>query len=193
MEVRPATPDDAAAVSRVLAEIVVAKGAGVEGVGVEGVGVEGDADFVRARYIDHPARVACTVAVIEGEVVGLQSLKRAWDGNPYDVPSGWGIIGTHIFPSAARQGVGRDMFAVSRDAAAAAGLVSIDARIGAGNAGGRAYYAAMGLWTRREPDDAVCKRYDLAPPQACPPRNASCRVHPLATRAWTIALPGRAR
>lgn len=137
--------------ARILAEIVAANG----------TGIEGDAVFVRSRYIDHPAKLACTVAIIEGVLVGFQILKRAWEGNPYDVPGGWGIIGTHISPEAARRGVGRILFAASRDAAAATGLVSIDATIGAGNADGLAYYAAMGFRTWREPDGAVCKRYDL--------------------------------
>ncbi len=92
-EPRPTSPD-AAAMARVLVEIIA----------VKGTGVDGDADFVRARYIEHPARVACTVAIVGGVLAGFLALKRAWEGNPFDVPTGWGIIGTHISPSVARRG-----------------------------------------------------------------------------------------
>lgn len=47
-----------------------------------------DVALVRERYLDVEHTVACTVADQDGRVVGFQSLKRAWPGNPYDVPEG---------------------------------------------------------------------------------------------------------
>ncbi|USQ82285.1 GNAT family N-acetyltransferase [Ornithinimicrobium faecis] len=78
-----------------------------------------DAALVRERHLDPEYRIACTVAEREGRVIGFQSLKRAWPGNPYDVGEGWGIIGTHIHPEAGRTGLGRRLFATSLAAAKA--------------------------------------------------------------------------
>jgi GNAT superfamily N-acetyltransferase len=70
-------------------------------------------EHVLARYIRHPARISCCVAETGGSIVGFQSLKRAMAGNPYDLPEGWGIIGTYVAAAAAGQGVGRALFAES--------------------------------------------------------------------------------
>lgn len=120
-----------------------------------------DTAFVRERYLDGEYKVACTVAVRDGNVVGFQSLKRAWPGNPYDVPEGWGIIGTHIRPDVGRSGIGRRIFAVSLAAARTAGLKHIDANIGADNAPALAYYGALGFTPYRESGDAIPHRFDL--------------------------------
>ena len=122
----------------------------------------GDAAFVGAHYIRHPDQLACTVATDEtGVVLGFQSLKRAVPGNPYRAPVGWGVIGTHIHPEAARCGIGRELFAVTRAAAAQAGLLAIDALIGAENAEGLGYYAAMGFVTHRHEPGGVRKAFHL--------------------------------
>lgn len=120
-----------------------------------------DVALVRERYLDVEHTVACTVADRGGTVVGFQSLKRAWPGNPYDVPAGWGIIGTHIHPDAGRSGIGRQIFAISLAAATAAGLKHIDASIGADNAPALAYYAAMGFTPYREGNGVIPHRLDL--------------------------------
>ena len=120
-----------------------------------------DVAMIHARYLDIEFTVACTVAEQDGRVVGFQSLKHAWPGNPYDVPEGWGIIGTHIHPDVGRSGLGRRLFAVSVAAARAAGLRHIDASIGADNAPARAYYAAMGFTPYREGGTTIPHRFDL--------------------------------
>lgn len=120
-----------------------------------------DVVLVRGRYLDVEHRVACTVAEQEGRVVGFQSLKRAWPGNPYDVAEGWGIIGTHIHPAAGRSGIGRRLFAASLDAAKAAGLRHIDATIGADNAVALTYYSAMGFVPYREGNGTIPHRFDV--------------------------------
>lgn len=120
-----------------------------------------DEALVRERYLGVEHTIACTVADQDGRVVGFQSLKHAWPGNPYDVQAGWGIIGTHIHPSAGRNGIGRRLFSVSLSAAQAAGLRHIDATIGADNAPALAYYSAMGFVPYRQGDTTIPHRLDL--------------------------------
>jgi len=121
-----------------------------------------DVELVRERYLDGAHTIACTVAEKKGRILGFQSLKQAWPGNPYDVSVGWGIIGTHIHPAAGRSGIGRRLFAISLAAAEAAGLRHIDASIAADNAAGLAYYSAMGFTPYREAGALVPHRFDLA-------------------------------
>ena len=120
-----------------------------------------DPAFVLATYIQNPAGLRCSVAVEEegGAVLGFQSLTRAVPGNPYDLPEGWGIIGTHISPRAHRRGIGTALFAASRQAAVAAGLDQIDACIGATNETALRYYEAQGFRTHREPGTVVHKAF----------------------------------
>lgn len=123
------------------------------------------AALVLSHYIAHPDRLSCAVAVTQtGRIVGFQSLKRATPGNPYDLPEGWGIIGTYVAAEAAGHGIGRALFAVSLDAARRAGLTAIDATIAADNAGALAYYAALGFtdWRRRGTALGKCLRLDPA-------------------------------
>ncbi|KGI77978.1 GNAT family N-acetyltransferase [Oleiagrimonas soli] len=153
MNVRGAIPDDAEAISDVLEELVAA-GKRTK---------PGDAAFVLRHYIVDPDRVQCSVAVDDdGRILGLQSLKRAREGNSYGTPVGWGIIGTHVRPSAARKGVGRGLFAAIRDAAHAAGLERIEAYIGADNDVALDYYGALGFRVHRHEDGIVCKVYEVA-------------------------------
>ncbi|MEX6508847.1 N-acetyltransferase family protein [Jiella sp. M17.18] len=148
MQIRAARASDAEAMSGVLEELLLA--------GKRSQGA--DADAVRARYIDSPHRVECSVAVDDsGAILGFQSLQRAYPGNPYDTPLGWGIIGTHVRPSAARRGVGSQLFAATLAAARAAGLPAIEAFIGSQNTEGLAYYEAMGFRTWRQAEGAICK------------------------------------
>lgn len=74
---------------------------------------------------------------------------------------GWGIIGTHVSPLAARQGVGSGLFDVTKAAAVEAGIDNIEAFIGATNAEGQGYYEKMGFKTYRLAESAVCKVYRL--------------------------------
>ena len=122
-----------------------------------------DPDHVRAYYIEDPSKIGCSVADDGGTVLGFQSLRRAEPGNDWGVDPGWGIIGTHVSPAAARRGVGRALFAATRTAARAAGLRHIDATIGASNAEGLAYYDAMGFRTYRSAEGRISKRFDVEP------------------------------
>lgn len=150
MRCRQAVAEDAEAMSEVLVEIVAKTGRQRRT----------EPSFVISNYIDHPEGVRCTVAVDEqNNLFGFQSLIRSWPGNPYGVPPGWGIIGTHISPRAHRKGVGTALFAVTKVAAEAAGLLNIDAFIGRDNASALRYYEAMGFREYRHQDDVVQKAY----------------------------------
>lgn len=118
-------------------------------------------DGIRDNYLSHEHTVSLTVAEKDGEVVGFQSLKKAWPGNPYGVEPGWGIIGTHIRPDAGRAGLGRRLWARSLRAAQEAGLEHIDAHIGATSEGALAYYQAMGFVPFENLGDAIRHRFDV--------------------------------
>lgn len=120
-----------------------------------------DEDFVRAYYIEDPGKIRCSVAEDNGVVLGFQSLARAEADNTWGVEPGWGIIGTHIRPAAARRGVGRALFAVTREAAHMAAIRNIDASIAADNAEALAYYEAMGFRTYRTSEGRICKSFSV--------------------------------
>jgi ribosomal protein S18 acetylase RimI-like enzyme len=148
MEIREAAAVDAEAVSDVLQELVAAGKRSNRS----------DAEFVLSHYIEHPHRLHCFLAADEGEkVLGFQSLKIANAGNPYDTPLGWGIVGTHVRPSAARRGVGSRLLAATLAGARKANLPAIEAYIGAQNRAALDYYEAMGFKNHRRPDGIICK------------------------------------
>jgi ribosomal protein S18 acetylase RimI-like enzyme len=150
--IREARVSDADAMSDVLEELIAA-GQRTK---------PGDAKFVLSHYIRHPDRLRCFIAVDANDtVLGLQSLKFAREGNPYGTPTGWGIIGTHIRPSAARRGIGSRLFAATLASAREARLPAIEAYIGAENGPALDYYEALGFTTRRRSDGAICKAYQL--------------------------------
>lgn len=152
MEIRAAVPDDANEMANVLDDIFRAGQRRQPG----------DRRFVLQRYIEHPARIQCVVALDDhGNIIGFQSLKRAWVGNPYDVQEGWGIIGTHITPRATRRGVGAALFKASLLAARAAALKAIDATIGEDNQPALAYYEAMGFKAYRKAKGCICKSFTI--------------------------------
>jgi GNAT superfamily N-acetyltransferase len=153
MLLREADASDAEAMSAILEELVAAgkrKNAA-------------DADFVRSHYLEHPHRLHCFVATgDEGRIFGFQSLKRAYERNPYGTPIGWGIIGTHVSPSAARMGVGSRLFAATSAAARDARLLAIEAYIGEENAAALAYYEALRFRTCRCSEGIVCKSFQVS-------------------------------
>ena len=155
MHARTADIDDAPGLSRVLREIIEQTGRDRPN----------DEAYVLRTYIANPTGVRCTVAVgPPGEILGFQSLIRAVAGNPYDVPAGWGVIGSHVSPRAHRQGVGTALFQSSLEAARNAGLEKIDAYIRADNPGALAYYQALGFRTYRTRDGVVQKVYSVSGP-----------------------------
>ena len=152
ISIRPATRADTDGISRVLQELAAA-GKRTR---------PSDPEFTRTQYIENPHRIQCFVAVDQhGEILGFQSLGTAVEGNVYDAPVGWALIGTHISPRAARRGVGARLFAATLDVARQAGVPAIEAYIGATNQEGQAYYEAMGFRTYRRPEGVVCKCYEV--------------------------------
>lgn len=154
MKIRDAVPGDVAQMSEFLKELTAS-----------GKRKSPDNEaFVRAHYIEDRRKIRCSVADEDGRVLGFQSLIRADAENQSGVEPGWGIIGTHIRPSAARRGVGRALFAVSRKAAEEALIEKIDATIAHDNPEALAYYDAMGFRTYRTAEDLICKCFDLKTP-----------------------------
>ena len=154
MIVRPAQPADTVAMSHVLTEILQSWQSDRPG----------DPAHVLTYYVTHPESLACTVAVDpDGGLKGFQSLKIAKPQNAYDVPAGWGIIGTYVSLCSGRKGIGTLLFAQTLDAARRAGLTKIDATIGKTNLSGRGYYSAMGFRTWRDLPTATGKCLTLAP------------------------------
>lgn len=154
MKIRPAQLADSEGMSIVLREILIAwkseRPCSIE--------------HVSTFYVEHPNRIECSVAESDmGEILGFQSLKRAANRNDWGVPPGWGIIGTYVKLGAGRQGIGKALFAATREAAQRAKLPSIDATIGEDNHLGLAYYEAMGFRTYRRQPGMICKSYILVP------------------------------
>ena len=120
-----------------------------------------DEKFVLDYYVNGDTKIQCALAEDDGQVLGFQSLGWATADNQWGVTPGWGIIGTHVNPDAARRGVGKALFAKTLIAAKAAGVENIDATIGADNAEGLGYYDAIGFKTYRTAPGKICKRYTV--------------------------------
>lgn len=149
---RPARPEDADEMSALLGEILRQWGSARPS----------DPGHIRAHYISHPDSVCCTVATgPEGEILGFQSVRGIGQENLYDLPEGWGAIGTYVRQGGTRRGIGRALFAASRAAAEAAGLRHLDATIAADNARALAYYEAMGFRDYATKAQARRKSFDL--------------------------------
>ncbi|WP_099826872.1 GNAT family N-acetyltransferase [Oceaniglobus indicus] len=132
--IRPATPDDAAAIADILNPLIRAGGTTALERELDAAGV--------ADMVFDPARlIACHVALDDsGIVAGVQWLSHI-DGFPND----HGDIATFARAEPKVPGVGRALFAATRQAARDAGLAAIMARIRADNTGGLAYYGKMGF------------------------------------------------
>ncbi|VAW21808.1 acetyltransferase, GNAT family [hydrothermal vent metagenome] len=121
-----------------------------------------DAGHVLKFYIEHPDKIQCFVAEDEnGSIIGFQSLKLARKNNSYGVCPDWGIIGTYVAGRYERHGIGKKLFASTREAAQMFGLRKIDATIGKDNESGLGYYDAMGFQTYRTTPNAICKYYKI--------------------------------
>lgn len=151
--IREATPADAEQMSQIL-RVILASWKSER---------PSTAAHVLSHYVEDPEGIRCSVAVdADGTVIGFQALKLATDGNAYDLPLGWGIIGTYVDAKAAGRGVGKALFAASLAAARDAGVTEIDATIGETNMSGLAYYDAIGFRTYRSKPGAICKKFVLS-------------------------------
>ena len=117
------------------------------------------ADHMRSFYIEHPDSIRCSVAVdSSGDLLGFQSLKIASEGNVFDRPVGWGVIGTYVGEQTMRTGVGRALFASSLEAARETGLAVIDATIAKNDERALGFYDAMGFKTYQIEAGSICKK-----------------------------------
>ena len=160
MIIRPATPDDAPAMTALQNEIIAIGG-------TTAYQRPRHEDEVREDYITAPEAVCCHVAVDDdGTLLGFQALGR-WPG----LPAGWADIGTFVTPARQRSGAGAALFAATAAAARAAGITTINATIRADNVPGLGYYARRGFIIYATDSDwalddgrvvgRVSKRFDL--------------------------------
>ena len=153
MILRPATPADAEALCAVLNPIIEAGGTTAHRRLF-------DADRMVRHYISPPLLVSCTLAEVDGDVLGFQALEWAdpeWEGEDF-LPEGWAVIATFVRTGLTQGGIGTRLFEVTRAAARAAGVVAIDATIRRENTGGLAYYSRMGFEDWRSDDERISKR-----------------------------------
>jgi Acetyltransferases, including N-acetylases of ribosomal proteins len=160
LRVRPTTPADAAELCDLI-NVIIRVG------GTTAIEEELDEATFRHWFVDGDHVIVSFVAEGEGRLLGFQSLSRYGD-----LPEGWGDIGTFVRQPGGR-GVGTALFSVTRDAAKAAGLVTLNATIRADNVGGLAFYARCGFRDYRidpgvplkdgTPVDRIRKVYRLTP------------------------------
>ena len=133
MIVRPATPQDAAAMSD-LQNYIIRIG------GTTAHETEHDAAYVIAHYISGPGVICCHLAEDDSGLIGFQSM-----GRHAALPEDWGDIGSYVSPDRQRTGAGAALFAATLAAARAAGVRVINATIRADNAAGLGYYSRRGF------------------------------------------------
>jgi L-amino acid N-acyltransferase YncA len=162
--VRPARPEDAPALCKLLNEIIRIGGTTAHETPFE---VAGFAE----QFLHGPGCLGCLLAeeAAGGPPLGFQALERHGG-----LPEGWADIATFARPEPKVPGVGRALFAATVERARALGLMAINAMIRADNAGGLAYYARMGFeqyavaravpLADGTPVDRLSKRYRLVAP-----------------------------
>ena len=160
LRVRPTTPDDAAALSRILNQIIAIGGTTALETPL------GEAEF-RVEFLDGPDVLSSLVAEsAAGEALGFQVLQRN-----RALPDGWGDIATFTRREPRAPGVGTALFERTKAAGRTLGLVAINATIRADNYSGLPFYEKMGFQTYDiakavplkdgTPVDRVRKRYSL--------------------------------
>lgn len=111
--------------------------------------------------------IACHVVVdAQGDVAGFQ-----WLGRFADTPADEAVISSFTRRDPPAKGAGRALFEVTKTAARAAGVTSIEAKIRADNVPGLGYYSAIGFVDNHvipavplsdgTPVDRICKVFTL--------------------------------
>jgi L-amino acid N-acyltransferase YncA len=156
--VRPALAGDAQAMCDVINPIIAAGGTTAHRHPF-------DAERMRAHYIAPPRAISCLVALEAGAVLGFQALEWSdpdWPGEA-PLPADWAVVASFVARGAQGRGVGKALFAATLAAARKAGVTAIDATIRPENAGGLAYYAAMGFRDYATRGGSVARRFDVTP------------------------------
>ena len=136
LTIRPAHTDDIEGMRTLLNEIIRVGG-------TTAITNELSPDEMREWFISGENVVACHVAVdFDGTIMGFQSLSTYGT-----LPAGWVDIATFASRSQHKSGVGRALFAQTREAAIQRGFSTINASIRVDNVGGLAYYSRVGFAT----------------------------------------------
>jgi len=138
--IRNSRPDDAAAMTEILNEIIA----------IGGTTAHQEAKpvaMVRNEYIDGPEVLTSVVAASDGRVVGWQSVGM-WQSEAH--------IGTFVRHGTQAQGVGGALFVLTRELLLKMDVTAVVATIRADNVPGQAYYTRLGFAEfAREPDFAL--------------------------------------
>ena len=133
MIVRPAEPGDREELSRILNQIIAIGGTTAYEEPVS-------PDYFDPLTAPHSEKTFLHVAEVDGKILGFQWVE------PLDPPDhDTGGIATFARPGGVQKGVGRALFAVTKQAARQAGYQAINAKIRADNSGGLTYYERMGF------------------------------------------------
>ena len=157
IRIRAALPGDASAMCAVINPLIEAGGTIAHRQPF-------DPDRMAAHYVLSPRKVSCVVAVADGRIAGFQSLARpdpSWAG-PNVIPQSWGVIASFVASGGHGRGIGRRMFAVTREAAESAGLVAIDATILRHNTGGLAFYGSLGFEEYCSDEERISKQFVIS-------------------------------
>lgn len=132
--IRPATPNDTAAMADLLGQIIAIGGTTAHTSPV-------DANTIQ-KWMDHaPSQSAWHVAESpDGAIMGFQFIEP----HP-DLPADTGDIATFVRVGATGQSIGRQLFVATRQAAVLLGYFALVAVIRADNTSGLAYYSARGF------------------------------------------------
>lgn len=133
LEVRPFQPADAPAATDLLNAIIRTGG-------TTALQTPLSIEENTAYFLEGPKVLCCHVAVLDGTLVGFQSLGRL-----PELPDGWGDIATFAAQGLTGRGIGSALLGATRAKALALGLHHINARIRADNTGGLTYYSRMGF------------------------------------------------
>lgn len=159
INIRPAQPADASAITILLNKIIAQGGT---------TAYEEPFDEAKTLSIIQSPSLICsfvaTVSTEEKELVGFQFLEWSdpnWPGEDR-FPADWGIIATFVDVGQQGKGIGRGLFDTTAAMARSChGCNVIDATIRNYNTGGQAFYSKMGFVDYKSNKVSVSKRYDL--------------------------------
>lgn len=148
--IRPASAEDAAPMADLLNEIIAIGGT---------TALTGRFDPARIAemFLASPRFVSCHLAADTGAVLGFQALERGHGRLSED----WGSIASFVSPASHGRRIGRRLFEATKTSAIAAGLSAIDATILRHNAGGLAFYGAIGFSDYHSSETSISKLYRL--------------------------------